>query len=105
MANKINYSKMSEVTQPEMIVNEDTVETVEAPVETPVVEEIKPVTGVVVGCSKLNIRKAPNINAKVLTTIDKGTTVTIHEEIGDFYKIGNPDGKEYCMKKYISVNK
>jgi uncharacterized protein YgiM (DUF1202 family) len=95
---------MSTAAQPEVVENEivETVETVEAPVETPVVEEVKPTTGVVVACSKLNVREAPKADAKILITIDKGATVTILDEVGDFYKIGD---KEYCMKKYISVNK
>lgn len=101
MANIKNYSKMSTATPVEEIVNDAVVETVEAPIETPIVEEVKPKTGVVIGCSKLNVRKAPKTEAKILTTINKGSTVTIHDEIGDFYKIGD---KEYCMKKYISVN-
>ena len=101
MENMTNYSKMSTAPQIDAIENE-VVETVEAPVEEPVVEEVKPKTGMVVGCTKLNVRKAPNTNAKVLTTINKGSSVTIHDEVGDFYKIGD---KEYCMKKYISVNK
>lgn len=101
MANKKNYSKMSTAPQIDEIETE-VVETVEAPVEAPVIEEVKPKTGVVVGCTKLNVRKAPNANAKVLTTINKGSSVTIYDEVGDFYKIGD---KEYCMKKYISVNK
>ena len=105
MANKKNYSKMSTAPQTEVIENEAVVEAVEEPVEAPVVEEVKPMTGVVVDCVKLNIRKAPRADATILTTIDKGTTVIIHEEVGDFYKIGDPNGKEYCMKKYISVNK
>lgn len=100
MANKKNYSKMSTAAQPEVIENE-VVETVEEPVEVPVAEEVKPKTGTVIGCTKLNVRKAPRVEAKILTTIDKGATVTILDEVGDFYEIGD---KEYCMKKYISVN-
>lgn len=68
--------------------------------EVPVLEVKK---GIITGCIKLNVRKAPKTNAEILTTLDAGTTVIILDEIGDFYKIGNPDGSEYCMKKYISV--
>lgn len=100
MDNKTNYSKMSTATQPEVIENE-AVKNVEVPVEPPVDEEVKVKTGVVVDCTKLNVRKAPRADAKILTTIDKGTTVTIYDEVGDFYQINK---KEYCMKKYISVN-
>lgn len=96
MENMTNYSKMS--TTPEAVVETVTPETSE-PTVTDTVEEVK--TGTVVGCSRLNIRKAPNANAKILATINKGAIVTIQDEVADFYKIGK---KEYCMKKYISIN-
>lgn len=101
MENMINYSKMStatEVTVPETNV-ETTIDVTSEPEVTPAVEEVK--TGTVIGCSRLNIRKAPNANAKILATINKGEIVNICDEVGDFYKIGD---KEYCMKKYISIN-
>lgn len=87
--------------EPEVIAE---VETVTEPLAEPVVEtapELK--KGKVYHCTKLNIRKAPKADAEVVGTIDAGVTVVIHDEIGDFYKIGNPDGSEYCMKKFISV--
>ena len=103
MSNKTNYSKMSTAAPVEEIENE-VVETVEEPIETPVVEEIKTKTGVVIDCARLNVRKAPKADAKILKTISRGDTVIIHDEVGEFYKIGNPNATEYCMKKYISVN-
>ena len=78
---------------------EDVVETAESVIEeTPVVEQ--PVIGVVVGCSKLNIRKEPGLNAEVVGTLNVGAEVIIHETVGEFYRIGSP---EYCMKKFISI--
>ena len=101
MANKKNYSKMSTAAMVEEVENETVVEPVDVSVETPIVEDVKPKTGVVTDCVKLNVRKAPKIDAKIIKTISKGDVVTIQDEVGDFYKIGD---KEYCMKKYISVN-
>lgn len=92
-------------TEPEVVAEvENVTETVTEPVAEPVVKtdpELK--KGKVYHCTKLNIRKAPKADAEVVGTIDAGVTVVIHDEIGDFYKIGNPDGSEYCMKKFISV--
>lgn len=68
-------------------------------VEEPIFEKVE---GVVANCSKLNIRKQPNPNAEIIGTINSGAKVIIHEEVGDFYKIGD---SEFCMKKFISVKK
>lgn len=95
-----NYNKISTEAakvEPATEVSEEVVETV---VEHPVLE-VK--TGVVCKCSKLNIRAAADLNAKILGTLDCGTPVDIYGEEGEFYKIA--DCNEYCMKKYISVNK
>jgi hypothetical protein len=92
---KREYENVSvEITENEPVIEDTAVEkVVEAPVK----------KGVVVGCAKLNIRKAPKATAEIVGTLTAGTTVIIHDEIGDFYKIGNPDLGEYCMKKFISV--
>jgi uncharacterized protein YgiM (DUF1202 family) len=96
----INYNKISTenaTAEPAAEVIEEVVETV---VEPPVLE-VK--TGVVCKCSKLNVRAAADPNAKILGTLDAGTPVDIYGEEGEFYKIA--DCNEYCMKKYISVNR
>lgn len=67
-------------------------------------EEPKVVKGVVVDCEKLNVRIRPSIKGEILTTLDVGTEVIIHKEMNGFYKIGNPNGDEYCMKKFIKIN-
>jgi uncharacterized protein YgiM (DUF1202 family) len=99
MSNKKNYNKIStEKVKAESEAVAEVTEVVEEPVKAPVTRK-----GVVYNCSKLNIRRAPNANAKILGTLDAGTTVIIHDEVGDFYKIGNPDGNEFCMKNFIKV--
>lgn len=97
---KTNYNKMSNKPK-EDVIEETVVETAEVEV----VEEPAPAPeykkGVVVGCTKLNVRKAAKADAKILGTLDAGTTVTIYDEVGEFYKVGPTN--EYCMKKFISV--
>ena len=86
-----NYSKMSAETNVE-----DAIE-----MSGPIIDDAFTETiGTVVNCAKLNIRTAPDCNAAIEGTIKKGDSVIIHEEIGDFYRIG---ANQYCMKKYIEI--
>ena len=108
---KTNYNKISNYPKPPMNeaiqeaapIEPVAEEVVEPVVEPEVVEAPKPTRkkGVVVNCTKLNVRKAPKADAKILGTLDANTTVTIYDEVGNFYKIGPTE--EYCMKNYISV--
>lgn len=88
-------------------VEETRVET-EAPVE----EQKKVVTGKVAakGFNKLNIRRAPRMDADVVTTVDDGSEleiVDIDKANGDWYKVKVDNGASgfsgYCMKKFIKL--
>lgn len=106
MANRKNYSKISTEGAKAKQTDETKIESSLEPEVTEKVEhkpEVKTIKGVVVNCERLNVRKEPNINSEVLTILDKGATVTIYGEENEFYKIGHAG--EYCMKKYISVQK
>lgn len=111
MANKKNYSKISTEKVKAEQSGENVVKSSLNPVEPETTEvpktETKPKVkkGIVTGCAKLNMRVAPSINAKIRGTIDQRTTVIILGEEGEFYKIGNPENPDYCMKKYITVKK
>ena len=62
--------------------------------------------GHVVGCTRLNVRKTPNIRANVMCEIECGSEVEIDDNDStlDFYKILTASGVEgYCVKKYISM--
>lgn len=79
----------------------------ETPIDT-VKAETKPntVSGVVVNCLKLNVRKEPKIDADVVTRISALTEVVIDTgaSAGDFYKVCTDTGIEgFCMKKYIAL--
>ena len=107
---KTNYNKMSN--KPEAV--EPIVETTSvdvAPVVNETVVEKKPEKktkkGIVVDCSKLNVRNNPHPNAAIELTIDKGTEVEIVDSKGDFYHVRKGTVTEgfsgWCMKKYISI--
>lgn len=104
---KTNYNKMSNKPKEDVKKDVEPVieETVVETAEVEVVEEPTPAPeykkGVVVGCTKLNVRKAAKADAKIIGTLDAGASVTIYGETGEFYKVGPCN--EYCMKKYISV--
>lgn len=82
--------------------------------ETPAVEKtetVKPEVnsvkkGIVVDCLKLNIRKDPKSDAKVVTIVDAGAKLKIDEEgsVGDWYKVTTEKkAYGYCMKKYVKI--
>lgn len=86
----------------EPINSEEVIDTTETNVDIPVVEEIVAKTGVVTGCERLNVRSTPNKTpSNIIRVVNKGTSVVIGEEVGDFVKV-NVDGENgYCMKKFI----
>lgn len=119
---KTNYNKMSNknkedlepvieevVTEVDPDVEETIVEVEESVTETTegTIEEVK--KGIVIGCSKLNVRNNPAITAKVVCVIAKDTEVEVIENMlhGDFYYVRKGTPTEgfsgYCMKKYISI--
>lgn len=108
---KTNYNKMSNKAKEDVApIVETTSLDVEPAVEEVVVEkkpENKIKKGVVVDCSKLNVRTNPHPNAHIELTIDKGTEVEIVRSEGDFYFVRKDATTEgfngWCMKKYISV--
>lgn len=91
---------------------------VDEPVVTPTVdpEVVDPVVdpepenteflGVVTDCVKLNVRKEPNMEADIVTTLLVGTEVMVDKAASteEFYKITTETGVEgYCKKDYISI--
>ena len=72
-----------------------------------VVEETVPTIGVVTGCSKLNVRKKPNINSDVIVVVNAGSelTIDVDKSHGEWYKVTDQNNNVgYCMKKYVKVN-
>ena len=91
-----------EMTTTEVI---DEVEDVVTEVEEDTPEVVK---GVVVGCTKLNIRKEPNSSSVVVGTVATSTEMVLDEteSTDDFYKVCTAAGVEgFCMKKFISIIK
>ena len=52
----------------------------------------------------LNVRKSPSANAEIIGQIEKGSTVTVYSESGDWYEIEYNGGAGYVSKKYIKSN-
>lgn len=74
--------------------------------EDEIVETPKVITGVVIDCAKLNVRKLPFTSSDVMCVIKMGDKVVINEEGSTdlFYKVCTAAGVDgYCMRKYIEV--
>lgn len=75
-------------------------------VEENVEKEPKPLFGTVVNCSKLNVRKDPDVKSKSICVLNIADAVDIYldESTDDFYRITTAYGIEgFCMKKYINI--
>lgn len=127
MSNK-NYTRYSKMSGEEpMLVNEVETEvlpevavvanesaSIEQPIEgQTVIPEVEPTIepeirkfGRVHGCKKLNVRKLPNQDAKILIELVEGAEVMIDDKASTalFYKVCTECGIDgYCMKKFIKV--
>lgn len=115
---KKNYNKLKEETfvQVDVAENEivpDVVTTVVAPVEPVEVkmeapkDEVKtPVTGIVAGCSKLNVRSKPAIDADILVVLEVNSEIVIDpaRSTNEWVKVTTAAGVEgYCMRKFVSA--
>ena len=111
-----NYYKKPQVEEPanetiveEVQATEETVETSaeEAPVEEEKVETITPaepikVYAVVSGAKRVNLRVAPNTEAKVLEILNEGTKVEIHDSVDRVWSSVTYNGTDgYMMTMYL----
>ena len=79
------------------------------PVEAPRQKEKTPdrIAGIVVDCTKLNVRSEPSIAGDVVCVLDAHSEleVDLNKSNNDWYKICTAIGAEgYCMRKYINTN-
>ena len=116
-----NYTQYSKMRGEEPIldnVDEPIVENESATIDIPEVEPeivtepeptIEPETytiGQVVGCKKLNVRKLPSQDAKILCELTERSEVMIDEKASTalFYKVCTESGIDgYCVKKFIKI--
>lgn len=62
--------------------------------------------GVVVGCTRLNVRNSPEKNAKVIATVPAGTELLMDcvQPDAEFYSVCTASGIEgFCMKQFIEI--
>lgn len=74
--------------------------------ELEVATEETPKIGIVTDCTRLNVRKLPNVKAEVLCTVNTSDNLEINEKKSTnvFYKVTTSNGVEgYCMKKYVTL--
>lgn len=70
------------------------------------VEETEPVFGMVVDCTKLNIRMTPNKTATVIDVVDRGDQLVIDLDFStdEWYSVTTETGVEgFCMKQYVAI--
>lgn len=95
MAKRKMPEKMAEIIDDPVIVDE----TVAAP---------KNATGIVSGCTRLNVRKEPSTHptARIATVVTSGSELRIDLEKSteDWYKVTTESGVEgFCMKQFVTV--
>lgn len=80
----------------------------DTPVET-IPEEIPSTKeGVVTDCLRLNIRKEPSMDAKILCVVDLCTTlkVDMNRSTDEWFSVCTENGVEgFCMKKYVTIKR
>lgn len=90
--------------EPEFVPAVDVViEPVAAPAPAPAP---KPTTGVVTGCSKLNVRVEPETTADIACIIDANSEVKIDRanSTRDWFKVTTASGVDgYCMRKFVKI--
>lgn len=104
---RTNYTKFSNHDKREVTKVEKHEPVIETELEEiPVEEQDDFLTGVVDGCSMLNVRIEPSLDAEVRCVISVTTNVMIDpfESTDEFYRVYLADGSEgFCMKKFIRL--
>lgn len=83
--------------KPEINLVTETVETITLP---------KTVEGMVVGCTKLNVRAEPSTNAEVVCVLDAMSEIEIdvNKSSNEWFKVCTATGIEgYCMRKFVDA--
>ena len=105
MSKNKNYRKMYNAEE-QHPVNDVAVDVEQTNEEIVCPEKCEYVPGVVVNCSRLNVREHPNTDAAVRYVIASGSEVQVcvAHNYDDWCEVCTPSGVEgYCMKKYISM--
>lgn len=63
-------------------------------------------SGIVTNCVKLNVRRKPNVNSKIVTVLNKADKVKVDMDnsTDEFYAVTTLNlSKGFCMKNYITI--
>lgn len=88
-------------------VNDESVEAPEKELSEELVKESAPLIGVVNGCNRLNIRAEASFTSEVLTVVDTGAELQIHEieSTDEFFKVTTEFGIDgYTMRQFVTIN-
>lgn len=110
-----NYVEAIDVmSEPVVEVDETTIAAPVEPLEIKMVEETvdtvaipKTVTGIVVDCSKLNVRVAPNTTATVACVLNAASEIEIDvaKSTDEWFHVCTAAGIEgYCMRKFVKAS-
>lgn len=94
--------EVSEVLE-EVNSNEEMTETSEE-----VLEEPTTVTGLVMNCVRLNIRRKTNINSEIVGGVKAGDklAINLNQSTEDWLSVTTEDGvKGFCMKQYVNIER
>lgn len=102
---------VAEVAVEELVTEPEVEASVEEPVTEPEVEvnnipnPTDFVEGVVVKCTKLNVREEPNKDANVVKMLDRRASVMIdlNKSTDDFYFVHTLDFEGYCVKDFLEI--
>jgi SH3-like domain-containing protein len=87
---------------------DDTIETAANAIETNIDNANEPdiVFGFVANCAKLNVRKSPSIDSKVLLVLNRDDEVIVRGSACDdeWYSVYANEQEGFCMKKDITLD-
>ena len=103
---KTNNVEETKVEQVNSVIEEETkVESVNSVAEEKKEGSIS--NGIVIDCSKLNIRKKPNKESEIVSIVDSGSNLKVidpDKHKGEWYKVITQKGVNgFCMRKYVEI--
>lgn len=111
----VNESELAPIVEPEVLDEEIVVvtgpviieesETIEEDPIIPAPEE--PIDGIVSGCTRLNVRAKPSLNASIIDIANAGDSLLIidSKSTDDWYCVDAFGNEGYCMKKFVALKK
>jgi uncharacterized protein YgiM (DUF1202 family) len=75
------------------------------PAEPPAIERPPAASVLYVGVQRANFRQGPDLKARILAVVTKGTKLTVLEKSGQWYRVRLDDGKEGWVAESVTSTK